>query len=232
MATKKTNPKTSGTFVGEMTGEDWAVAEDPAFDRWMAGLEKDKAAASAPPPPVDEKDQAFIEAVKGKLMASVTESIAKAAGVPTAMVDPTVMRPPKITPPPEETPMTTTITPLPRSKGALPNVYALFAEREVRNSVGVRIEIRRALLAAQYVGSLTADETGLGRWTVEEHPDSGFARLAFAEFLGQDVYDVRALMCELTSGDVDRLRRKVMPSLIYPAIGVLESPESREEVPF
>ncbi len=125
----------------------------------------------------------------------------------------------------KETTVTTTIETMSR-RSAVTGAHGIYAEGRVFDTRGALIETRRAFLAAEFLGTSTMGTSAKGaRWEVTAY-ESGApeAQAAFSTYLSTEtgLIDTTAIICELTAGDIDRIRRGVMPSLIYPAAGLLE----------
>jgi hypothetical protein len=121
--------------------------------------------------------------------------------------------------------VTTTIETMSR-RSAVTGAHGIYVEGRVFNASGALVETRRAFLAAEFLGTSTMGLDAKGaRWAVLAY-ESGApeAQAAFRTYLSTEdgLVDTTAIICELTAGDIDRIRRGVMPSLIYPAAGLLE----------
>ena len=112
-------------------------------------------------------------------------------------------------------------------RSAVTGAHGIYAEGRVFDARGALKETRRAFLAAEFLGTSTIASTAKGaRWEIVAY-ESGAeeAQAAFRAYLdvADGTIDPLAIICELTAGDIDRIRRGVMPSLIYPAAGLLEA---------
>ena len=116
---------------------------------------------------------------------------------------------------------TMTIDTMKRRTGAT-GAHGVFAQQALTDGT-----LKRALLAGEFFGYSTLNPGAKGaRWVIGSYGDATGSAAAFTGYFAGDATEVRAIVCELTQGDIDRIRRGVIPSLIYPALGNLEEDEA------
>lgn len=106
------------------------------------------------------------------------------------------------------------VQPMTRRTGGV-GAYGLYFEGRAEDST-----LLRAFLAAEVLGTSTLAPGAKGaRWTLDSHADAVSAQRVLGTFFGP--VEPNAVVVELTSQDVGRLRRSVLTSAVYPLTDLL-----------